>query len=159
VSINVRVIYFGDIKNAFWSFLKIRSHEPYSSRHHNVFVIETEGTRDKWVPVTKAWRVLRLRMEERPPVWRVAANILNKQSRIADKGWSSNLGVGRCADYSSTSKCILLRNVHTVQDKDKWRALANKVMKIWVPYNAWYYLTSWKSISFSRRILLHKLSK
>jgi hypothetical protein len=26
---------------------------------------------------------------------RVAANILNKQSRRADKGWSYNLGVGR----------------------------------------------------------------
>jgi len=48
---------------------------------------------DKWVPVTKAWRVLRLRMEERPPVWRVAANKLNKQSRTADEGWSSSLGV------------------------------------------------------------------
>jgi len=34
----------------------------------------------KWVPVTTAWRVLRLRMEEWPPIWRVAANILNKQS-------------------------------------------------------------------------------
>ena len=40
----------------------------------------------KWVPVTTAWRVLRLQMEERLPVWRVAANILNKQSRTADKG-------------------------------------------------------------------------
>jgi hypothetical protein len=27
--------------------------------------------------------------------WRVAANILNKQSWTADKGWSSSLGVGR----------------------------------------------------------------
>jgi len=35
-----------------------------------------------------AWRVLRLRMEERPPIWRVAENILNKQSRTADKGGS-----------------------------------------------------------------------
>jgi hypothetical protein len=25
-------------------------------------------------------------------IWRVAANILNKQSRIAGKEWSSNLG-------------------------------------------------------------------
>jgi hypothetical protein len=49
--------------------------------------------RDKRVPVTTAWCVLRLRMEERPPVWRVAANILNKQSRTADKGWSYSLGV------------------------------------------------------------------
>jgi NDP-sugar pyrophosphorylase family protein len=31
----------------------------------------------QWVPVTTAWRVLGLRMEERPPVLRVAANILN----------------------------------------------------------------------------------
>ena len=41
---------------------------------------------DKWVPVTTAWRVLRLRMEERPTRWTAAANILNKQSRAADKG-------------------------------------------------------------------------
>jgi hypothetical protein len=27
-------------------------------------------------------------------IWRVAANILNKQSRGTDKGWSSGLGVG-----------------------------------------------------------------
>jgi hypothetical protein len=44
------------------------------------------ASRDKWVPVTTAWRVLRLRMDERPPIWRVAANLLNKQSRTADKG-------------------------------------------------------------------------
>ena len=49
---------------------------------------------DKSVPVTTAWRVLRLRTEERPPIWRVDANKLNKQSRTADKGWSSSLGVG-----------------------------------------------------------------
>ena len=47
-----------------------------------------------WVPVTTAWRFLRLRMEERPPIWRVAANKLNKHSRTADKGWSSSLGLG-----------------------------------------------------------------
>jgi len=67
---------------------------------------------DKWVPVTTAWRVLRLRMEERPPTWRVAANILNKQSRTADKGWSSSLTVGRGANNSSPLKRILLRNIH-----------------------------------------------
>jgi hypothetical protein len=31
--------------------------------------------RDKWVRVATAWRVLNLWMEERPPIWRVAANI------------------------------------------------------------------------------------
>jgi len=33
---------------------------------------------DQWVPVTTAWRILRLRMEERPPICWVAADILNK---------------------------------------------------------------------------------
>jgi hypothetical protein len=28
-------------------------------------------------------------------VWTVASNILNKQSRTADRGWPSSLGVGR----------------------------------------------------------------
>ena len=57
---------------------------------------------DKWVPVTKAWHVLRLRMEERLLIWRVASNILNKQSRTADKVWSSSLGVGQCGNHTST---------------------------------------------------------
>jgi hypothetical protein len=39
--------------------------------------------------VTTAWRVLRLRMEK--AVCRYA-NILNTQSRTADRGWSSSLG-------------------------------------------------------------------
>ena len=56
---------------------------------------------DKWVPVIMAWSVLRLRMEELPPIWREATNILNKQSRTTDKGWSSRLGVGRGAKNSS----------------------------------------------------------
>jgi hypothetical protein len=34
-------------------------------------------------------------------VWRVAANTLNKQSRTADEGWSSSLGVGRGANNFS----------------------------------------------------------
>ena len=53
------------------------------------------------IPVATAWRVLRLRMEEWPPICRVAANILNKQSRTPDTGWSSSLRVGRGADNSS----------------------------------------------------------
>jgi hypothetical protein len=44
------------------------------------------------------------------PIWRVAANILNKQSRTADKRWPSSLGVGRCANNSSPQNLALLRN-------------------------------------------------
>jgi hypothetical protein len=37
-------------------------------------------------------------MEERPPILRVAVNILNKQWRIADKVWSSSIIFGRDAN-------------------------------------------------------------
>jgi len=37
-----------------------------------------------------------------PQIWRGAANILNKQSGKADKGWSSSWGVGRGATNSSS---------------------------------------------------------
>jgi hypothetical protein len=48
------------------------------------------------------WRkVLRLR--------RVAANVLNKQSRTADKGWSSSLGVGRGANNPSPKNFIVTK--------------------------------------------------
>jgi len=50
-------------------------------------------------------------MEERPTIWRVTANISNKQSRTADKGWSTSLGVARVATNSSLQKCLLLRNI------------------------------------------------
>jgi hypothetical protein len=49
---------------------------------------------NKWVPVTMAWRVLRLRLKKLPLLWRVASKILNKQSRTVDKEWSSSLGIG-----------------------------------------------------------------
>ena len=42
-----------------------------------------------------------VRMEERPPIWRVSANKSNKQSRTADKWWSSSLRVGRGANICS----------------------------------------------------------
>jgi hypothetical protein len=42
--------------------------------------------RDTWAPVTKTWRVLRLWMEERPPIWRVAANIFNNSRGRPTRG-------------------------------------------------------------------------
>jgi hypothetical protein len=49
-------------------------------------------------------------VEERPPIWMVPANILNKQSRTVDKEWSSSLGVGRGIDKSSPYKLALLKS-------------------------------------------------
>jgi hypothetical protein len=44
-------------------------------------------------------------------VWRTAANILNKQSHTADKGWSFSLGVERGAINYSPLTISLLRNL------------------------------------------------
>jgi len=46
--------------------------------------------RGKWVPVTTVCRDLRLRVEKRSSLWRVTGNILNEQSRTAEKVWSSS---------------------------------------------------------------------
>jgi len=44
-------------------------------------------------------------------IWRIAANILNKQSWTVDKGHFSSLWVGRGANNSSLQKKVLLYNV------------------------------------------------
>jgi hypothetical protein len=76
-----------------------------------IMMIISLGPWNKWVPVLTARRVLRLRMEERHPTRRVAVNILNKQSRTDDTGWSSSLGVGRGATKSSPYKTFVMKHV------------------------------------------------
>jgi hypothetical protein len=58
--------------------------------------------RVKWVPVTTAWRVLRLRMEKRPPIRRVAVNKLNKQPRT--RGGPPAWGLGEVLTTPSREK-------------------------------------------------------
>ena len=49
---------------------------------------------------------------QRPPIWSVAANKLNKQSWTADKGWPSSLGVGRGANYPSLQNSPVKKHLH-----------------------------------------------
>jgi len=47
------------------------------------------------VPVTTAWCVLRLQMEGQTPIWRVAANILNKSPGQPTRGGPPAWGMGK----------------------------------------------------------------
>jgi len=49
--------------------------------------------------------------------------------------------------------------IELIQDRDWWRVLVDALMNLWVQQNAGNFLTSWKPVSFSRRILLHEVSK
>jgi hypothetical protein len=54
-------------------------------------------------------------------LWRLAANILNKQSRTDNKGWSSSLGFGRGAIHK------LINSVwHKEELPDQWKKFTKK---------------------------------
>jgi len=65
-------------------------------------------------------------MEERPPIWRVAANILNKQSRTAERGGLPVLGLGEVLTTPHRKKSIVNEIFHT-------KTLVDAVMNIVVP--------------------------
>jgi hypothetical protein len=46
-------------------------------------------------------------------MWSVAANILNKQSRTADNGWLSSLGLGGGLTTPHRKNLYLLRSMYT----------------------------------------------
>ena len=63
------------------------------------FLLQKPHIRGSLSPTAK--RVLKLQTNERLPIWTAIANIFNKLSRTAVKGWSCSLGVGRGANPSS----------------------------------------------------------
>jgi hypothetical protein len=48
--------------------------------------------------------------------------------------------------------------INLTQDKDQWRGLVSMVMNLLVASNAEDMLTSWVTVSFSRRTLLYGIS-
>jgi hypothetical protein len=61
-------------------------------------------------------------------IWRAAADILNKQSMTADKGWPSSLGVGQGASNSSLYKLDVLSKGRGSLGHGKilWKVVSNR---------------------------------
>ena len=94
-------------------------HTTQFSCYGGILIDKLERNHDQCVPVTTEWRILRLRVDERPSVWRVAANILNRQSRTADKGWFSR---DQCIPVTTEWHVLRLR----VEERPLvWRVAAN----------------------------------
>jgi hypothetical protein len=56
-------------------------------------------------------------------------------------------------------ECECMDWTDLAEDRDRWRALANSVMNRRAPQNEVNFLTSCKLVSFSKRTLLHGVSK
>jgi hypothetical protein len=70
-------------------------------------------------------------------IWRVAANILNKQSRTADSGWSSSLGFGWGANSPPPYNSIFVMN-HCAQPWTRTDYLAQpKHQKMDMRFGTW----------------------
>jgi len=63
------------------------------------------------IPVTTAWPIFRLQIEERPPIWRVAANKLNSSCGQPTRGGTPAWGLGEGVT-TPPYKTALLRNTH-----------------------------------------------
>jgi hypothetical protein len=55
--------------------------------------------------------------------------------------------------------CGGMESIDLAHDRERWRAFVNEIMNLHVPLNAGNFLTSCKPVSFSRRTLLHAVSR
>jgi len=102
-----------------------------------------------WIQTVKKAIIVRyLKLIERPPMWRVAANKLNKQSHKGVFIGQGPLRQQRGMDWIGLDR-----------DRDRWRTLVSAVMNLRVPWNAGNFLTSCKPVSCSRRTLHRGVSK
>ena len=73
--------------------ISIQSILPHPTSLRSIILLTSHLRRHRWVPVTTAWRVLRMRMKELPPIPTVYANILNEQTRTTDMQLSPRLDI------------------------------------------------------------------
>jgi len=67
-------------------------------------------------------------MEERPPIWRVAANVLNKQSVQSTMGGPPAWGLGEVLTTPHRKKYHVAKQSMSAQDRERWRTLMTAVI-------------------------------
>ena len=78
------------------------------------FAVST--SHDKRVPVTTKWPVLTLRMEERPPLWRVAANMLKKSRGQSTRGDHPTRFLGEVLKTPPWKKLLCYKTFHDISN-------------------------------------------
>ena len=100
------------------------------------------------------WKGHVARMEERRGVNSFSGEIEGKKplkrSRLR---WEDNIKMDLQEVIWGMDWSDLAQNCH------RWRAVVNAVMNLRVPQNGGNFLTSWEAVRFSRRALLHEVSK
>ena len=95
-------------------------------------------------------------MGERRGIYRVLVGKLEGKRTLWRLGhrWEDNIKM----DLQEVG-CGGMDWIELAQDRDRWQALVNAVMNLWVTLNVGNFVTSWKLVSFSRRTLLHAVSE
>ena len=85
------------------------------------------------------WTGLVARMGERRGVYRVLVGKPERNKLLGRprRRWKDNIKM----DFREVG-CGSVDWIELLQDRDRWRAIVNAVMKLRVPYNAWNSLTS-----------------
>jgi hypothetical protein len=86
-------------------------------------------------------------------IWRVAANILNKQCQTADRGWPSSLGVGRGLTTLPIKLDISYKTLHTAFERTECLAQP-KHRKMDTRFGTWKVRSLQRSGSFQTVVMV-----
>ena len=93
-------------------------------------------------------------VRERRGLKRILMRKLRERDHLEDAGVD-----GRITQRWIFSEMVSMELIVLAQDRQRWRAFVKAVVKVWVPQNAGNFLNSLEPVSYSRRTLLHEVSK